>query len=115
MSGWKDEVRQRLQSLRLRPEREGEIVEELSQHLVDRYETLRAEGLGEREARLAALAEMDQGEGLAPQLAAVEKPAREPMTPGAAGRGSLIVDLLRDLATGSGCCAARPALPPSAS
>ncbi|HEU5181439.1 MAG TPA: ABC transporter permease, partial [Candidatus Polarisedimenticolia bacterium] len=100
MAGWKDEVRRRLQSLRLRPEREVEIVEELSQHLEDRYEALRAEGLAEPEARQAALAELDRGEGLAPQLAEVEKPAREPLTPGAAGRGSLIVDLLRDLRYG---------------
>ena len=100
MSGWKDEVRQRLQGLRLRPEREGEIAEELAQHLEDRFEALRAGGLGELEARRAALAELDQGEGLAPQLAEVEKPAREPITPGAAGKGSLIVDLLRDLRYG---------------
>ena len=100
MSGWKDEVQRRLQSLRLRPEREGEISEELSQHLEDRFETLRAEGIGEEEARQAVLAELDEGEGLTRQLAEVERPGSEPITPGAAGKGSLAVDLLRDLRYG---------------
>ena len=34
---WQQEVRARLSSLRLSPTREAEIVEELSQHLDDRY------------------------------------------------------------------------------
>ena len=100
MPGWKEEVQRRLGSLRLRPEREGEIAEELSQHLEDRYDALRAEGIGEEAAANTVLAELDEGEGLTRQLADVEKPAREPLTPGAAARGSLLVDLLRDLRYG---------------
>ena len=41
---WESEVRRRLQDLRIPPARESEIVEELSQHLEDRYAELRAEG-----------------------------------------------------------------------
>ncbi|HEV8483083.1 MAG TPA: hypothetical protein VGV87_05970 [Blastocatellia bacterium] len=37
MPDWKQEIRQRLASLKLDPTREAEIVEELNQHLKDRY------------------------------------------------------------------------------
>ena len=38
MPDWNTEVRRRLAGLKLKPTRESEIVEELSQHLEDRYE-----------------------------------------------------------------------------
>ena len=41
---WIADLRPRLASLRLSPEREREILDELSQHLDDRYEELRAGG-----------------------------------------------------------------------
>jgi len=44
MPEWKEEIRQRLASLNLQPEREAEIVEELSQHLEDRYAERLARG-----------------------------------------------------------------------
>ena len=44
MPEWAREVRSRLSSLRLSPTREREIVEELSQHLYDRWNELIAEG-----------------------------------------------------------------------
>ena len=44
MPDWKQEIRQRLASLKLDPTREAEIVEELNQHLKDRYTELRAGG-----------------------------------------------------------------------
>ena len=37
MPEWKDEIKNRLAGLNLTPTREAEIVEELSQHLDDRY------------------------------------------------------------------------------
>ena len=40
MPDWKKEVRERLAALKLAPAREAEIVEELSQHLEDRYREL---------------------------------------------------------------------------
>jgi hypothetical protein len=46
MIDWKLEIRKRLAGLMLEPTREAEIVEELSQHLEDRYLELR-----ERSAR----------------------------------------------------------------
>ena len=40
MRDWREDVRARLASLRLSPTREAEIVDELSQHLDDRYREL---------------------------------------------------------------------------
>jgi hypothetical protein len=55
---WRTAVRQRLATLGLRPEREAEIVEELSQHLEDRYAELQG-ALGDEAAERVALAELD--------------------------------------------------------
>jgi putative ABC transport system permease protein len=55
---WKTEVRARLAGLRLGAAREAEIVEELSQHLDQRYEELRANGAGDAEARRLAVEEL---------------------------------------------------------
>jgi hypothetical protein len=46
---WKEEIRQRLASLNLAPTREAEIVEELAQHIEDRYEELWTYGASLRE------------------------------------------------------------------
>jgi hypothetical protein len=45
MHDWTAEVRARLASLRLSPEREASIIDELSQHLDDRRQELIAGGL----------------------------------------------------------------------
>ncbi len=37
---WKQEIRKRIAGLKLEPTREAEIVEELAQHLEDRYAEL---------------------------------------------------------------------------
>ena len=50
MPDWKPEIRRRLRGLRLPATREAEIVEELSQHLDDRYERLVRDGLTPEEA-----------------------------------------------------------------
>lgn len=56
------EVRRRLRTAGLDPATELEVVEELAQHLDDRYRELRAEGLTGDEARHAVLRELE-GEG----------------------------------------------------
>jgi hypothetical protein len=55
MPEWKDEIRRRLGNLKLDPIRELEIVEELAQHLEERYEELLARGATEEEAFRSAL------------------------------------------------------------
>jgi putative ABC transport system permease protein len=62
---WAGHVRPRLSSLRLSPTRENEIVEELSQHLEDRWRELRSGGATEEQATRLALAEFRDGNLLA--------------------------------------------------
>ena len=65
MPSWKHEITRQLEGLTLEPTREAEIVEELSQHLDDRFRELRSAGFTRKEARLAALAELSDGKLLA--------------------------------------------------
>jgi hypothetical protein len=74
---WAEHVRPRLSSLRLSPSRENEIVEELAQHLEDRWCELVAGGAGEDEATRLALAEFREGNLLAKYMAPLQQ-ARTP-------------------------------------
>ena len=97
MPDWAPEVRTRLSSLRLSPTRESEIVEELSQHLDDRWRELIAGGASQEEATQSALAEFRSGDVLAKHMAPLRQ-ARAPLaiTPGApTGRG--FIGLLQNL------------------
>ncbi|HKO61281.1 MAG TPA: permease prefix domain 1-containing protein, partial [Pyrinomonadaceae bacterium] len=58
MPDWKSEIRARLRGLHLTPTREAEIVEELSQHLDDRYESLLSKRSSADEARQAVVLEL---------------------------------------------------------
>src|SRR6185503_10095815 len=85
-TGWVQEVRKRLSSLRLSPTREAEIVDELSQHLDDRYRELMAGGASPDEARRLTLADFRDLEGdvLARQMATLRQAhAPSPIAPGA--------------------------------
>ena len=65
MPEWKSEIRQRLAGLKLEPVREAEIVDELAQHLEDRYQELRAGGATREQAQQLALAELHNRQLLA--------------------------------------------------
>jgi putative ABC transport system permease protein len=97
MPDWTQHVRPRLSTLRLSPAREAEIVEELSQHLEDRYRELIAGGMPPDEAARVALADFRDGNLLAEYLAPLRQ-AHPPsaITPGAPG-GQLLSDLWQDL------------------
>ena len=108
MSEWDSEVRRRLQGLALSPERELEIVEELSLHLDARAEELRRNGTPDADARAAALAELDAG-GLRERLAPLRQSrAPQAIAPGAS-RGSALPDLWRDFRLAVRILRARPA------
>jgi len=80
---WARHVRSRLSSLGLSATRENEIVEELSQHLEDRWRELVSGGTPEDEATRLALAEFRDGDLLAHYMAPLRQshtPA--PITPG---------------------------------
>ena len=96
MPDWAAHVRPRLSTLHLSPTREREIVEELSQHLEDRWRELRAGGASEEEAERLALAAFRDDGALARYLAPLKQantPA--PITPGASTMW-VLADLWQD-------------------
>src|SRR5215211_5098806 len=101
MPDWKDEVRRRLADLKLKPTRESEIVEELSQHLEDRYEQSLRGGAEPEESYRAALQELTESDLLAQGLRRVERPVRlEPVVPGTPRRFGMLGDFRHDLRYG---------------
>ena len=97
MPDWAEHLRPRLSSLRLSPAREHEIVQELSQHLEDRWRELVAGGASEDEATRLALAEFREGNLLAQYLAPLQQAQTPiPITPGVA-TGHVLRDVWLDL------------------
>ena len=80
----------------LRPERESEIVEELSADLQDRFVALKSQGATDREAFQSALAELDARD-LGSELRGAEPAYQAPLAEAAPGSGRWIADLLQDL------------------
>lgn len=102
MPDWKEEIRKQLASLKLAPTRESAIVEELAQHLDDRYEELLADGETENEAYRGALAELSESEIWAEELRRVEREVGpEPIVLGSNRRTNLLTDFWRDLRLGA--------------
>ncbi|HEY7183937.1 MAG TPA: ABC transporter permease, partial [Blastocatellia bacterium] len=109
MLEWKDEIKKRLANLNLEPAREGEIVEELAQHLEDRYAELLAGGATPDEAALAALAELSASAALRRDLRLVERQSpQEPIVFGTNRRINMIADLWQDLRYGARMLLKRP-------
>ncbi|MEK6301916.1 MAG: ABC transporter permease [Acidobacteriota bacterium] len=96
MLDWKDEIRRRLAGLKLEPAREIEIVEELSQHLDDRYAELLAGGATEEQADRALFEELSQSEVLARELKRVELEIRNAPVVLGARRRDMVGDLWQD-------------------
>ena len=97
MPDWGQHVLPRLSMLRLSPAREAEIVEELSQHLDQRWRELIAGGASPDEAARLALADFREGNFLARYMAPLRQAhSPSPITPGAP-RGHLFSDLWQDL------------------
>jgi hypothetical protein len=97
MPDWTEYLRPRLAVLRLSPNRESDIIEELSQHLDLRYEELRAGGATDVEACRLAIEELREPDVLAEHM----RPLRQahvppPVTPGAP-QGFLLGSLWQDL------------------
>src|SRR5688572_14577803 len=101
MPEWKDEIKDRLAGSKLEPAREAEIVEELSQHLEDRYAESLTRGATPDEAYRAALAELREGETLQRELQRVERSVgQEPIVLGTNRSGNMIADFWQDLRYG---------------
>ena len=101
MHEWSQEIQKRLASLKLPPAREAEIVEEVAQHLEDRFQELVASGAIEEEARRMALEELSDEELLARGLRRVEQDVtQEPMVPGGGGAGNFLASVWQDVRYG---------------
>jgi predicted permease len=101
MPNWKQEINRLLENLRIDPAREASIVEELSQHLEDRYEELLLAGNSESDARRTVLEELEGSELLATALPpAMRNSANSAPPPAALPSGNLLNDLLRDVRFG---------------
>jgi predicted permease len=111
MTEWKQEIKQRLASLKLDPTREAEIVEELSQHLDDCYEGSLASGATPEEAYHAALVELSDSEILQRELRRVElQTPQESVVLGNSRRTNMIADLWQDLRYGIRMLGKKPGL-----
>ena len=101
MPDWKLEVERRLAAQRLDASRRNAIVDELSQHLQDRYQELLSAGAGEAEAYREVLEELENSDRFAAGLpAGLRRPGRELPAQGGTPSGNLAVDFLRDVRYG---------------
>ena len=109
MPDWKKEIRRRLAKLQLAPARESEIVEELAQHLEDRYQELLAGGTSDTDAEQLTLADLSENELLACELQKVErKTPPEPIVAGTNRRINIVADIWKDLRYGLRMLLKRP-------
>jgi putative ABC transport system permease protein len=97
MHDWQSEVRARLAPLRLKPEREADIVDEISQHLAERYRDATSAGASPDEATRLALAEFRAGNVLAQRIAALRQAHASAGVTAGASTGHLLADLRQDL------------------
>src|SRR5438552_841597 len=97
MPEWKPEILRRLAPLKLSPAREGEIAEEIAQHLEDRYHELLVTGQSEDAAFRTAIDELKGEDLLARSLRSIESDLyREPVALGKGG-SSLFAGILQDV------------------
>jgi predicted permease len=94
---WAGHLRPRLASLRLTPAREHEIIEELSQHLDDRYKEYRLAGQSDAEARRLALEELDEHDAIARRMNPLHQAHVPPPIPTGSPSRHLIADFFQDL------------------
>src|SRR5688572_12132566 len=108
MREWQDEIERHLKSAKLDGAAEREIAEELSQHLQDRYDELRASGVSEAAAREQALAELGEAEALGERVRRVRTASPEPLPIGAASPREYLSGVLSDFRFGARMLARAP-------
>ena len=105
---WKRAIEDRLAGARIDGARRIEIVDELSQHLQDRYDELRAGGATDDAAWRTALNELD-GRNLVRELVDVERPPLEPLPLGGGSGDSVVSGVWQDVRFGARLIAKEPA------
>ena len=96
MPDWSKEVRAAIARLKLGLAQEVSLVEELSQHLDDRYNELRGKGTGDVEACRLLREELNDGR-LVAELGSILPPKPETAPPGLDRKGALFAGLGGDL------------------
>jgi len=99
MPDWSREIRERLTDLRVEPAHEASVVEEIAQHLDDRYAELLDRGVSPESARAAALEELDRPALAAALKDALPRPSAQRLPPGDDG-GAFLSGLGRDFRYG---------------
>jgi hypothetical protein len=94
---WRAEIAERLASLRLAPEQEADLADELAQHLEDRFRELRIRGASEADARRVVLEELDGEGSLAATLRDVVQRGTSAAALGTPGRGSIAAQVRQDV------------------
>jgi hypothetical protein len=97
MHDWQKEVRARLAPLTLRPEREADIVDEIAQHVAERYREAARAGASPEEATRLALAEFRAGNALARRIAALKQAQAPAAVTIGASTGHVLADVWHDL------------------
>ena len=100
MPDWPKEIRAAIASLNLDPAREAEVVDELSQHLRDRYDEMVMSGVSSDLASQTLLQELNDGTLLSGLKATVRR-ARAPLATGADAGEPRFAGLWTDLRHGS--------------
>ena len=101
MPDWRAEIAKKLAHLKIDPAREAGIVEELSQHLDDRYEEMIAGGASEAEARRAVMEDLEASELPASAMPSDVRNSERNAAPVALQpSGNWFTDFLRDLRYG---------------
>ena len=108
MPDWKKEIRRRMAQLKLAPARESEIVEELGQHLDDRYQELLADGASHTDAERLILAELSENEFFSELLRGERNSPSEPIVTGTNRKINILADIWNDLRFGIRMLLKRP-------
>jgi predicted permease len=97
MPDWKEAIRERLAPAKLDPVSEAAVVEELAQHLDDRYQELQANDISPEECHRRALAELDDRDLLGREVRLAQPPAPTFAPDISAGKRAYMPGLLQDL------------------
>jgi putative ABC transport system permease protein len=97
MPDFTNDLRARLATVRLAPAREAEIIEEVSQHLDQRYEELRRDGTPNEKAYRLALDELDESDTLARHMRSLRQAQVPPPIAPGVHAGALTTDVRHDL------------------
>src|SRR3982074_1806378 len=100
MRDWSKKIEEAIAPLNLSAAREAEVVEELSQHLNDRYDELLIAGVGEEQAYRILMQDLTDGK-LVAGLKATIHTALQPVPVGREGREKLFAGLWNDLRYGA--------------